>query len=206
MIKGDWVRRFGPGLVYIGVVLYTVFTGGIVFNLLMMAFSVLCFWEFLVFSKMPRTLVQWSMIFILLSMCVELVDRARGRYFMGSLIFLPVACFVVKLFSKDSPVEKICQLGQVFFAWVYIGSPFFMARHIYTLDGGKNLIMGLFILIGINDTLAYFVGRMWGKRKLAPSISPKKTVEGFLGGVFFCMLCGFFFIIFGESDIGWKWA
>lgn len=199
MIKTDWVSRLVSGIVYVGTVLYAAFTSEIIFNLLMMTFSALCFWEFLTLSKMPRNLVQWSVIFIVFSMCIELFDRMRGKDLTGGLILFPIACFVMKLFSNDSPVEKICQLSQMFFAWVYIGTPFFMVRHLYTIDGGKNLIMGLFILIWINDTLAYLVGQIWGKRKLLSFISPKKTVEGFLGGVFFCMLCGFvFYNIWGE--------
>lgn len=43
----------------------------------------------------------------------------------------------------------------------------------------------MFILIWVNDSFAYFIGKNFGAQKLFPSISPKKTVEGFLGGLFF---------------------
>jgi len=46
-----------------------------------------------------------------------------------------------------------------------------------------------FIGAWTTDTGAYFVGRFLGKHKLAPTISPKKTVEGALGGVLVCILC-----------------
>ena len=46
------------------------------------------------------------------------------------------------------------------------------------------LLLGSFILIWVNDSAAYLVGKNFGKQKLFPSISPKKTVEGFLGGLF----------------------
>ncbi len=51
-----------------------------------------------------------------------------------------------------------------------------------------EIIMYIFILIWINDSFAYIVGKNFGKQKLFESISPKKTVEGFLGGVFFAAL------------------
>lgn len=52
---------------------------------------------------------------------------------------------------------------------------------------GAKLIIALFATIWISDSAAYFAGRQWGKRKLAPAVSPKKTWEGaiagFIGGI-----------------------
>jgi phosphatidate cytidylyltransferase len=53
-----------------------------------------------------------------------------------------------------------------------------------------KIIFVLFVLIWSNDTFAYIVGKSIGKKKLFPSISPKKTVEGFLGGLVFTILAG----------------
>lgn len=55
----------------------------------------------------------------------------------------------------------------------------------------------LILMIWMNDSLAYITGSFFGKRKLAPSISPKKTIEGTLGGILFTMLLavlGYFFL------------
>ncbi len=46
-----------------------------------------------------------------------------------------------------------------------------------------TILLGVFILIWSNDTFAYLIGKNFGKRKLMESISPNKTVEGFLGGM-----------------------
>ena len=53
---------------------------------------------------------------------------------------------------------------------------------------GRYLIMVAFILAFTSDSGAYFVGRAFGKHKLAPVISPKKTVEGLIGGVLSAVL------------------
>ena len=55
-------------------------------------------------------------------------------------------------------------------------------------EGGKYLYLLTFIGAWVPDTFAYFTGMLFGKHKLIPDVSPKKTVEGAIGGVFFCVL------------------
>lgn len=62
-----------------------------------------------------------------------------------------------------------------------------------------ELIMGVFIIIWCADTFAYLVGRAIGKNKLAPTISPGKTIEGFIGGIIFSMLAGYILGIYYTS-------
>lgn len=76
------------------------------------------------------------------------------------------------------------------FAGVAYISVFFL--HILLLRQltlGKILIWLLFISAWATDTFAYFCGKGFGKHKLCPSISPKKTVEGAAGGVIGCLVC-----------------
>jgi phosphatidate cytidylyltransferase len=67
---------------------------------------------------------------------------------------------------------------------VYIGAPLGMLVALHTLAGWK----GTLVLIGtivVSDSAQYYSGRAFGRRPLAPAISPKKTVEGAIGGVIF---------------------
>ncbi len=80
--------------------------------------------------------------------------------------------------------------NQAFSTWVwtlggmaYVGllSGHFVALR--TLEDGRNWVYLAFLATFASDTAAYFVGRTWGKHKLAPSISPAKTWEGSVGGL-----------------------
>ncbi len=55
----------------------------------------------------------------------------------------------------------------------------------------QSVILTLIILIWVNDSFAFFVGKNFGKRKLFESVSPKKTIEGFFGGVLFSLIAAF---------------
>ncbi|MFD1063907.1 phosphatidate cytidylyltransferase [Winogradskyella litorisediminis] len=63
------------------------------------------------------------------------------------------------------------------------------------------LLLGSFILVWVNDSFAFIVGKNFGKQKLFPSISPKKTVEGFLGGLFFACVASYFIAMFTDTSL-----
>ena len=71
--------------------------------------------------------------------------------------------------------------------------PLLCLSYIIHLDNWKLFLVGLMILNFMVDTAAYFTGKKFGKHKLWESVSPKKTVEGAIGGVFFSVLTTYFF-------------
>lgn len=72
-------------------------------------------------------------------------------------------------------------LGHLMTLLLYIALPFGLVTHF--LDGGPEKFISFMFLLWTNDTGAYLVGRVAGRTKLLPSVSPKKTVEGLLGGI-----------------------
>jgi phosphatidate cytidylyltransferase len=73
------------------------------------------------------------------------------------------------------------------FAPVYLGLPLgaLAAVRDEGLGGGREALLLLLAVIVVSDSAQYYSGRAFGRRKLSPSISPKKTVEGAIGGVIF---------------------
>lgn len=91
---------------------------------------------------------------------------------------------------------KLCILDSslVFMTTLYITIGFTSIVMLRDLPHGNLLILLVFIGAWVTDGAAYFVGRAFGKHKLIPDVSPKKTVEGAIGGSVFCAIS---FVVFG---------
>lgn len=115
-----------------------------------------------------------------------------------------ITIFVQLFLIKDLFSEKVIPLFQsrrFLLTTFYISSAFVFLILIanYKNQFSPKLLLGSFVLIWINDTFAYLVGKNFGKQKLFPRISPKKTVEGFLGGLFFACVASYFIATFTET-------
>jgi phosphatidate cytidylyltransferase len=70
-----------------------------------------------------------------------------------------------------------------------------------TLSGGAYRLFATFGITWLADTGAYFIGKAWGRHRMAPDVSPKKTWEGYWGGVACGTIGGA--ILTGIGGIGW---
>ena len=105
-------------------------------------------------------------------------------------IFVSIKCI---FFLFDDKVQSITKASKYLYLLGYIVLPFiFITKISFGIkDYNPKIIIGLFIIIWTNDTFAYIVGKSVGKTKLFERISPKKTVEGFVGGVIFAVVAGY---------------
>ena len=112
-------------------------------------------------------------------------------FLLGILVFL-----IYSVFSNNSfPFDEI---GFVLLSVLYIGIGFFYI--IQTRAEGVLFIFFALLLIWATDSGAYFIGKAIGKRKLAPHISPNKTIEGSIGGIISAIIVAILFYIF--TDLG----
>ena len=86
----------------------------------------------------------------------------------------------------------------------YVGVLFPYFALLRNRPGGIGMLLMVILLVVVSDSGAYFVGRFMGRTKLAPSLSPHKTVEGAVGGLFATMAAGWllFKMIGGSWDMG----
>ncbi len=115
---------------------------------------------------------------------------SENFYFSASAVFLFLLLFIHIFYAEKISTKDVCE---VFTTAIYVTLSFTCIIKLRDLTlGGENIGKYLFLLIFISawstDTFAYFCGYFFGKHKLIPKISPKKTVEGAVGGIFFCVL------------------
>lgn len=103
-------------------------------------------------------------------------------------LFVSVKCVLLLFGTK----ERIDNLSKYIYVIGYVIFPFILLTKIpFGIKGfNPKIIISIFILIWTNDTFAYIVGKSIGKHKLIEKISPKKTIEGFIGGIIFSVIAG----------------
>ncbi len=126
-------------------------------------------------------------------------------------LLLPYLAYFFFLFISELYKEKdasILNIALALFGHLYISVPFamliwfgFLHSEIYS----PVLILALFACIWINDSGAYMVGVKLGRHRLFERISPKKSWEGFFGGVIFALLGSLFFAYFSDILTVWQW-
>lgn len=118
-----------------------------------------------------------------------------------SSIFLIYQLFSKKEINFSNEREKLgITIRYVIFSLCFlILLPF--VNNVYS----PYLMISILVLIWVNDSFAFLVGKNFGKRKLFPSVSPKKTIEGFLGGLIFALLASYFISLLNSdfSLINW---
>ena len=95
-------------------------------------------------------------------------------------VFVVLAVHLI-LYAKQEKV--LPTLGATVFSQLYI--PFLLSHVLllFRVPSGRQWILLLFFVVFACDTGAYYVGHLWGRRKLWPAVSPGKTVEGAIGGL-----------------------
>ena len=104
-----------------------------------------------------------------------------------ALIVLALYLFTIMTFSRGK--ITLANVGSAYLSCFYIIVAFMALCLLrYRVAAGGYVYLICFIGAWVTDTFAYFSGFLFGKHKLIPDISPKKTIEGSVGGTLFCVL------------------
>ena len=124
----------------------------------------------------------WPVVLLVVAVCWWMSAPVRGDVLL--LILVVLAWTAVQVLAGGLTVERA---AAHFLAPWYIGMPLGMLAAVHAV-GGRMATLLLIGTVVVSDSSQYYVGRRFGRRPLAPTISPKKTIEGAIGGVVFAML------------------
>lgn len=204
----DIIKRSLSGLLYVSLIVFAL-KSYFVLNTLLIITAIICQIEFLklVESKIKITpLFLFSVLFITLVFNpLQLIKQEIISTLINVLLFLTVfvdLILVRGLFLNKQPIKNNFVL-----ALFYIAIPFIFLSQLskYNESFNSDLLLGVFIIIWTNDTFAYLTGKSFGRRKLFPSISPKKTIEGFIGGLLFSIIIAYTYYNFTDTLNVWSW-
>ena len=205
----ETLTRAISGAVYIAILLTACWYSEWSFKILIGIFLVLATVEFAKLIKFNTISAVVRALIVYVIFVISDFFESRADVFFTLFSILTAIWLIKKLFSPENLIIKENYKGFVFAG--YITFPFITIAKIPFFNGHYEsyIIILIFLMIWINDTFAYLVGKSFGKHKLFEKISPKKTIEGFLGGALFTIIFSFFIpTIFGwdnENTI-WKWV
>ncbi|WP_085523947.1 phosphatidate cytidylyltransferase [Tuberibacillus sp. Marseille-P3662] len=189
-------ERILTGVIAGALFLLVLWYGSWAFTLLAMLIAAIIFTEFM-FMKNIRAQELPSMLGILSVLFLVNHDLMDPMNISPLLSVTAVLLLIYSFISHNR--FHVDHVAYTFFAVFYTGYGFGLLvnmRH-------ESLLLILFVLILIwaTDSGAYFIGKKMGKNKLAPSISPNKTIEGSLGGIIVALVVAFLFQQWVEFDI-----
>lgn len=186
--------RSASGLIYIGIIIGCIFWGTIPLTVMAAVFATLGVIEFvkitheLNYKTIPTLLLDIIGV-ICLTFCWMLTPLLIW-------LFVIICRMTLQLYVKsDSP---LADLAKSMMTQLYIGLPLGIMSFMGCV-GGLHFVFAIFLMIWINDTGAFLVGSTLGRHRLFERISPKKSWEGFFGGLIFNMIAGGLFFTYGKS-------
>jgi len=198
------IKRLGSAAALITLVLWTLFQSSLlVFAAMMLVFVSIALFEFFTMVRHRGILVHrplsvtLGVVFTALVAWRSLVEPglvptpvlgpgATAISWMWD-IFWPATIVIIfiRQFTRENTFEALGGLATTLFGLAYIAALFSYLFYIRTIDPvqGKWLVLFLILVTKMGDAGAYFVGNVLGRHTLIPRISPRKTVEGFVGAV-----------------------
>ena len=191
----ETLKRAISGSVYVILLLFCIYCSAFTYLILFCFFLIVAVFEFSNLLKINKILpiglaflTFFGYIYTLLANLT--ISKTYETIFL--LITLYVSIKAIFFLFNDLKTE-LTIFNKVDFLIGYIIFPFLILAKIPFSNNNQydpKIITGIFIIIWTNDTFAYIVGKSIGKNKLLERISPKKTIEGFIGGVAFAIIAG----------------
>ncbi len=189
LFKSNLIKRIISSLVIILAMFWVlIFANIFIYFSLIVVIATIALWEFyrLVAKKYGSIYPGIGFIVSYLLFIASLKSSLGFEYLVYPFSFALILLFLYQMIRKTNKDAAIC-LGLTMLGLVYITIPAIFLIKIRMLQGGISLVVYYICVIKATDIGAYLVGVKFGKRPLIPRISPKKSIEGFIGGIVFAI-------------------
>ena len=204
--KKNLLVRSLSGLVYVALIVSSLLWENPLLRILLFSFFTgAMIVEYNLLTKVNRLHPFRTTLDVIASVCAVLSPYC---FFKSDLYLVGVALIFFYLFyifyilarTIFSDLEKgaVRSIGNVLVGQLYITLPMVLTS-LFSYPMGGTVILFLFVILWVNDTGAYLVGSLFGKHKLYPAVSPKKSVEGLIGGLALSILVGALFGYFSTE-------
>jgi phosphatidate cytidylyltransferase len=193
-------QRLITGIIGGALFLSLVYAGGIGFGVLLFFIVLVGYYEWLKMNSIHIGNIQ-SLVGMAFAIFYFLPNGMVGEWKVDYVILELLLLLTIMVMSKNkAPIQE---MAYIFTGSIYIGVSLHYMYQTRMLENGLLITFAILAAIWTTDSAAYFVGRAFGKHKLWPTISPKKTVEGSLGGVIFTILILLCFSLSNEITISY---
>jgi len=182
-------RRITSSIILIGIVIVSIFVEWL-FRIMIVLFTVGGLYEFFtMLEKKGISIYKYFgigigvMIPLSIMFEFELTKKWELLFIALMLLFL-----IVMQFRKRASSGAIVDISTTLFGVLYVSWLFSFLVRVRYLAGGIGFFAAVLLITKLGDIGAYLVGSRFGKTPLIPRISPKKSVEGAVGGLFFSLL------------------
>lgn len=206
------IIRALTGIIFVVVLVSAICIHPIFFLILFCIITGLTLWEFGGLVKhyenanLQRAVNVLGGVYLFIATFVYTNGLTDGKIFLPYLLFIMLTMIAELYYKAPNPINN---WAFTLFAQVYCAGSFSMLNFIGAEPGTPGVmsytplfIMAIFIFVWLDDTGAYLVGSLIGKRKLFERISPKKSWEGFFGGLILVLASSQAFAWFAP-EISW---
>ena len=189
--------RLISGVIVLAIAVAAILAGGYVLFFFTAAISLIGLFEYYRALTMEKSLTAiagycgWAVLYLLLFFGVH--GAAMMGMAAGTIFIMSVYVFTFPRFKAQDAFAAIAGLAYVALLMSFL-------YQVRILEDGLWIIPLVFISAWGNDTCAYCVGMLIGKHKMFPVLSPKKSVEGFIGGIAGAAVLGLIYgLVFGKN-------
>lgn len=186
----SFLKRSLSGIIYVALFVSAILYSKESYIILIALFGLFCIWEF---SKMIQLKNPIPYIIFGAFAAFPFFDFEKENV-IPILLFIALLGSVQMIFylyskRKDYPSSLVQKLD-LGIRYVVFSLGFLILLPMQNGVYEGTIVLSLALFIWTNDSFAYLVGKNFGKRKLFESVSPKKTIEGFVGGIVFTIIAG----------------